>query len=190
MVSRRRQAGRRRLTLRQRFASRPAGTLKVKLTVRRRGETLDVELALVGAADFYGEACERGDGLACQLLGTLHELGGGMPRDPQAAAGLYEKACTAGCTPKAARTSGCCSWTATAWQWTRRAPAAALRPSCEGGSAASCADLAWVYAEGRGVPRTTGGPPGLYAALLRRRQPRGLLQRGPRLREGAHGKIS
>ena len=59
-----------------------------------------------------------------------------------------------------------------------------VRRACDGGSAAGCAHLAFLYATGRGVPqrRRPGVQP--LPGRLRRGRRRGVLQRRPPLREG------
>jgi TPR repeat protein len=55
---------------------------------------------LIGAwslgASQYKSACDMGELVACQLLGTLLLSGNGVPKNPQAAAAVFEKTCNSG----------------------------------------------------------------------------------------------
>lgn len=118
---------------------------EVKLVLRRRGERLDKTVALAGALDLYGPACDSGRAAACHRLGVLYATGAGVPADPERAAGLNQKACDGG------NAGGCADLGIFRLQANDEAGAQGLfHKACDGGSAAGCAHLAFLYATGKG----------------------------------------
>jgi TPR repeat protein len=49
-----------------------------------------------GDGKYFQEACDRGDGESCFLLGSLYFAGGGVPRDPARAFALLQQSCSYG----------------------------------------------------------------------------------------------
>ena len=65
-------------------------------------------------------------------------------------------------TPRAARRSGTCTWTATACRRTTPARSPSSGSRCDGRNAAGCNNLGFLYANGRGVPKDDGRAFTLY----------------------------
>lgn len=98
------------------------------------------------------DACNRGDGAACEKLGKMYYQGLGVPGDLARAASLYDRACRAG----SASGCGALGEMYAGGQGVAKESATAvklLRRGCDGGDARSCGGLGVMYEKGTGVAR-------------------------------------
>jgi TPR repeat protein len=102
-------------------------------------------------------SCQKGDAAACSMLGVIHELGLGVPKDRSRARALYQGACSA-------RYQRACGnlgelllgdpAVGDKLPGSRPVdPIALLRAACDAGSGRHCGVLGRAYATGTGVAR-------------------------------------
>ena len=109
-----------------------------------------VEFARDGGRDEFQQACDRGNGASCFILGSLYSGGQGVPQDPGRAFSLFERACA----DKWWRGCGRLGTSYLVGQGTTADPAKAaenFEKGCRGGNAASCLEAAKLYHRGIGV---------------------------------------
>jgi Sel1 repeat len=99
--------------------------------------------------DVFRQACDRGRGASCFLLGTLYSSGLGVPRNGDEAFNLFKKSCEVGWW----RGCGRLGQSYLVGQGTPVDPAKAIEnfdKGCDGGNAASCFQVAELYRRGLG----------------------------------------
>jgi len=133
------------------------------------GELLEAEPPdLAGAVAEYTRGCALDSGRACARLAQAHERGGEVPREPERAIELYERACelkaAIGCVGAARllRTAAEGVDSARIEQLERRAVALAA-DGCNDGEAQACALLGDAYRDGAGVEKDVKRAARLYA---------------------------
>jgi uncharacterized protein len=107
----------------------------------------------VALEDFH-DACQAGNGTACNDLGVSYERGYGTTPKPGKALEQFERACRAG-SPDGCNNQGAMlerGWGAAGDLGRIRE---LYRHACETGSALGCSNLGALYAKGKGVPRDT-----------------------------------
>jgi Sel1 repeat len=101
-----------------------------------------------GGNNALAQACERGDGAGCFILGSLFSGGAGVPQDPSLAFEMFEKSCEAGWW----RGCGRLGVSYLNGQGTAVNPSLAItnfEKGCKGQNAASCLEAAQFYRAGK-----------------------------------------
>lgn len=101
-----------------------------------------------GGNNALAEACDRGDGASCFILGSLFSGGAGVPKDPTLAFELFQKSCESGWW----RACGRLGVSYLNGQGTAANPGLAIasfEKGCKGQNAASCLEAAQFYREGK-----------------------------------------
>jgi hypothetical protein len=109
-----------------------------------------IAFAQDGGKDVFQQACYRGDGASCFILGSLYSSGLGVSQDPARAFSLFERSCA----EKWWRGCGRLRTSYLVGQGTAVDPAKAVENfenGCRGGNAASCLEVAKLYHRGRGA---------------------------------------
>ena len=109
-----------------------------------------IDFARAGGGDVFQQACDRGDGASCFILGSLYSSGLGVPQDGARAFSLFERSCAANWW----RGCGRLGTSYLVGQGTTVDPAKAsesFEKGCRGGNAASCLESAKLYHRGFGV---------------------------------------
>ncbi len=106
-----------------------------------------VDFVRSGGKDDFQQACDRGDGASCFVLGSLYSGGNGVPRDDEAAFALFRKSCDLGWW----RGCGRLGVSYLVGQGVEADPARALEnfeAGCKGQNAASCLQAGNLYSQG------------------------------------------
>ena len=101
-----------------------------------------------GGNTVFANACDRGDGASCFLLGSLYSSGSGVPIDPSSAFRLFKRACEA----QWWRACGRLGVSYLAGQGTPVSPdlaIASFEKGCQGRHAPSCVQAAQFYRSGK-----------------------------------------
>jgi Sel1 repeat len=97
-----------------------------------------------GKGSHFQEACDRGDGESCFLLGSLYFAGGGVPKDPARAFALLQKSCSYGWLRGCGGLAECYRAGAGTPVDNKRA-IEEFDKACQGGVAASCFSASSMY---------------------------------------------
>lgn len=109
----------------------------------------------------YQSSCDAGSPIGCSGLGTLYQMGQGVPRDYNRARSLYEQACLEGYLMA-------CSNIGTLYQLGQGVPRdygrarTLYEQACDGGEVMGCANLGTLYQSGIGVGQDYGRARKLY----------------------------
>jgi TPR repeat protein len=113
------------------------------------------------ALEEFHEACQAGNGTACNDLGVSYERGYGTTPNSGKALEAFERACRAG-SPDGCNNQG--ALLERGWAEARDLERARelYEQACTQGSGLGCSNLGALYAKGKGVPRNTGGARSLF----------------------------
>jgi TPR repeat protein len=115
------------------------------------------------AQERLASSCRQGEARECSILGVMHELGRGAPRDPSRAAALYERACRLG-SARGCVNLGALYLVGGSVPQSAAQAAGLFDLACRAGSAEACFRLGELHERGEGVPQA----PELAAALFGR----------------------
>jgi TPR repeat protein len=116
------------------------------------------------ALEQFHEACQAGNGTACNDLGVSYERGYGTTPNSGKAFEAFERACRAG-SPDGCNNQGAMlerGWGAARDVEDLKRARALYQQACEKGAGLGCSNLGALYAKGKGVPRNTGGARWLF----------------------------
>lgn len=156
------------------------GCAPVRIVVWRDGARVEVTVPPTAQRPFLERTCRDGSQEACFRLAWLLWSGSGVGKDEDQALALYESACAAG-------SGEACAFLGIRLP-ERAAPVerslAALVRSCDLGSSAGCAHLAYRYATGTGIERDDARATPLYARSCDLGDARGCYNAGLMYRDG------
>lgn len=115
----------------------PSGCTSLKEFMRADGQ------------DVFLQACDRGDGASCFLLGSLYYTGIGVPQDVTRAVTLFHQSCTGGSARGCSRLGASyVKGEGTAVNYAKAIES--FEKACRGEHAASCSNVAIMYRRGIG----------------------------------------
>lgn len=113
------------------------------------------------ALEAFHEACQAGDGTACNDLGISYERGYGTRPMPSRALELFERACRAG-SPDGCSNQGAMLERGGGEPHDVQRVRELYQQACDAGSGLGCSNLGALYAKGKGVPRDTAEARALF----------------------------